>query len=234
MSSVTDLFPNTAYIAFLQLLTNRFHTAQKWGAAGGLNFHLIPRWIKFSSIPSLFHTATYVANFLAAATKVVILSLMIILGLPVRALNFMVALRQVSVSNLGTTSICTALIVGKVNRQHHRFSFFCSIVTVKGPKKWAPTFVKAVEASNRSSVISAITGVIVCALQFLQVTHMFKIDLKAYVCLWSKFSAEQCFFYAQCLRVVCPGACFARIIQLHDAYNVAILDALHWSPIDFT
>ena len=38
--TVTDLFPNTAYIAFLQLLTNRSHTPPKWGSAGWLNFHL--------------------------------------------------------------------------------------------------------------------------------------------------------------------------------------------------
>ena len=42
-SSVTVLFSNTAYIAFLRLLTNRFHTPPKCGAAVSLNFHLTPR-----------------------------------------------------------------------------------------------------------------------------------------------------------------------------------------------
>ena len=178
-SSVTDLFPNTAYIAFLQLLTNRSPTPPKWGAAGGLNFHLIPRWIRCSSIPSLFHAATYSANSLSAPTKFVPLSLTIVFGLPLRAINLIIALRQLSVSNLGTTSICTALIVRQVKRQHHRFSFLRPIFTMKGPKCSTPTFVKAVEASSRSSGRPAITGAIVCALPFLQVMNLFLIDLKA-------------------------------------------------------
>ena len=133
-SSVTDLFPNTAYIAFLQLLTNRFHTSSKWDAAGGLNFHAIPRSIRRSSIPFLFNAATYSANSRSVPTKFVALSLMIVFGLPLRAINLIIALRQLSASNMGTTSICTAFIVRHVKSQNHRFSFRCPIYTMKGPK----------------------------------------------------------------------------------------------------
>ena len=57
-SSVSDLFPNTVCIAFLLLLANRSNTHPKWGAPGGLNFHLISCWIRFSSISSLLHAPT--------------------------------------------------------------------------------------------------------------------------------------------------------------------------------
>ena len=133
-SSVTDLFPNTANIAFLQPLTNRSHTPPNWGAAGGLNFHLILRWIRCSSVPSLFHAATYSANSLSAQTNFVPLSLVSVLGLLLRAINLIIALRQLSVSNLGTTSICTAVIVRHVNIQRCRFSLLRPIIAMKGPK----------------------------------------------------------------------------------------------------
>ena len=83
-------------------------------------------------------------------------------------------------SNLGTTSICTALIVRHIKRQHDRSSFLRPTFKMKGPMWSTPTFVKAAEASNRSSGRSAITGAIVCALPFLLVTHLFMIDLKAF------------------------------------------------------
>ena len=40
-SSVTELVPRTAYIAFLQLCTTNSLTPPKCGAAGGLNFQVI-------------------------------------------------------------------------------------------------------------------------------------------------------------------------------------------------
>ena len=58
-SSVTDRLPSTAYIAFLQLLISFSHTPLKWGAAGRLNFHLIPCWTRCSPICSLFYAAIY-------------------------------------------------------------------------------------------------------------------------------------------------------------------------------
>ena len=51
---------------------------------------------------------------------------------------------------------------------------------MKGPKWSPPTVLKAVEASNRSSGRSAITGAIFCSLPFLQLTHLFLIDLKEF------------------------------------------------------
>ena len=108
------------------------------------------------------------------------LSLMTVLPLFLRAKNLIFALRQRVLSSLGTTSICTALIVRYVNRQHHRFFFLRPIFTLRGPKLSTPTIVKAVEASHHSSGRSAITSAIVCALPFLQVTHLFLIDLKAF------------------------------------------------------
>ena len=138
------------YIAFLLLLANRSHSPTKWSAAGGLNFHLIPLWIRCSLILTLYHAAMYSANSLSAPAKFVPLSLKSVIGLPLRALNLRIALRQLSVSKFGTNSICTALIVRPVKRQQHRMSFRWPIFTMNGPKKSTPTPVKAVEASNRS------------------------------------------------------------------------------------
>ena len=98
-------------------------------------------------------------------------------------------IRQLSMSNLGSTSICIALIVRHVNRRYNRFSFLRQIFAVKRSKKSTPTFVKAVEASNRSSGRSAIT-VIVSALNFLQVTCSW-LFLRRFICPGSIFSAEQ-------------------------------------------
>ena len=93
-SSVIDRFPNTEYIAFLQLLTSLSHTPPNWVAAGGLNFHLIPCWTKCSSILSLFHAATYSLNSRSAPKKFIPLSLIIFMGLPLRAMNGMIVFRQ--------------------------------------------------------------------------------------------------------------------------------------------
>ena len=85
---------------------------------------------------------------------------MIVPGLTVRAINGMIAFRQLSVSNLGTTSIRTALTGRHVKRQHYRFPFFRPTLTVKWLNLFTTTFLKAVEVSNHSSGRSAITGVI--------------------------------------------------------------------------
>ena len=132
-SSVTDLFPNTAYIAFLQILTNRSHTPTKVRCCG---------WVELpsdSSSNSMFFDPFFVPcrNTLCklsfTSIKFVPFSLMVVHCSPLRAINFTIAMRQLSVSNFGTTSICTALIVRQVNRQHHRFSFLRPIFTRKGP-----------------------------------------------------------------------------------------------------
>ena len=113
--------------------------------------------------------------------KSVPLSLMIVFGLPLRAINLITALRRLSGSNLCTNFICTDLIVRHVNRQHNGFSFLRPIFTARWPKQSSSKFVKAVEASNCSSGRSVITGVIVCALPFLQATYWLLINLKAFL-----------------------------------------------------
>ena len=175
----------------------------------------------------LFHAATYSAHSLSAPTKFVPLSLIIVLGLPLRAINLLVALRQLSVSNLGTTSICTALIVRQLKRQHYGFSFPRPIFTMKRPKKSTPTFVKTVEASNCSSSRSAITGANVCALPFLQLTHLFLFDLKAFrmprirILCWTMFLTSS---VHSCWLSLCS---FRENSSTHDVSNVAKLDALY-------
>ena len=82
-----------------------------------MNLHLIPCRIRFTSILSLFHAATYSANSRLASTKFVSLSLMIVPGMPIRALNLVIALGQLSVSNLKTISTCTALTFRQVNKR---------------------------------------------------------------------------------------------------------------------
>ena len=56
---------------------------------------------------------------------------MIVFGLLLRAINGIIALRQLFVFKLGTFSILTVLIVRYVNRQRHRFQFLRSIFTNK-------------------------------------------------------------------------------------------------------
>ena len=76
----------------------------------------------------------YSFNSLADATKLVPLSLMMVVGLPRLAINLLIATEQESVSRLRTTSICTALVVKHVNKQHHRFMDIRKNLTSNGPK----------------------------------------------------------------------------------------------------
>ena len=110
--------PSIAYIAFLQLLASFSHTAPKCGAAGGLNFHLIPCLVRCSSIFSLLQAAIYSANSLSAPMKFVPLSLIIFTGLPLRAMNCIIGFRQQSLSGFGTITICIARTVRHVKRRH--------------------------------------------------------------------------------------------------------------------
>ena len=78
--SVTDLFPKTPYIAFLQFLTNRSHTPPTKGVAGALTLHLTALLNLIFFITAVFHAATRFAIARSAPTKLVPLSL--IIGLP--------------------------------------------------------------------------------------------------------------------------------------------------------
>ena len=132
-SSVTDLLPSTAYIAFLQLFTNCSHAPPKWGAAGGLNFHLTPRWIRCSSIPSLFNAATYSANSFSAPTKFVSLSLMIVLGSPLSRNKplycFVAGLCLLNARCMYATLFTSLLKL--LNRSHWITAFFSSACIMK-------------------------------------------------------------------------------------------------------
>ena len=135
MSSVTDLVPNTTYIAFLHLLTNRSQIPLKRSAAGGLIFHLIPRWIRRPSITSLFHAATYSAkNRSDPVTNFSICCWWLYSVCPSYIIDRRIALRQQSLSKLGIISKCNALINRHVNRQHSCFSFLLPMFTLGGPR----------------------------------------------------------------------------------------------------
>ena len=49
-SSVTDRFPNTAYLAFIHFPTDRSHIYTKFWCFCGLALRLMPYWIRCSSI----------------------------------------------------------------------------------------------------------------------------------------------------------------------------------------
>ena len=119
--------------------------------------------------------------------------MMILIGLPVSAINLKIALRQLSVSNFGTTSICTSITVRHVNRKRNLFYFLRPIPTDKGRNQSARKFAKAAELSKHFLGRSTIIALIVCALLFLQVTHFWGLIAKRSVCLEPIFSVEQCF-----------------------------------------
>ena len=133
-SSVKDRFPRIDTIAFLQHLTNLSQTPSKCGAPGGLNFQTMFFWAKPDVISSLFQELIYSFNSLADPTKFVPLSLIIVAGFPLLAINRLIATKHESVSRLLTTSMCIALVVRQVNQQHQRFIVPLNSLTSNGPK----------------------------------------------------------------------------------------------------
>ena len=119
-------------------------------------------------------------NIQLRTTKFVLLSLIIFMGLPIPAMNLIIAFSQLSVSSFGTFSIYTALTFRHVNEQHHRFSFLRPIFILERPKQSSPIFAKALEASNHSVRSFAITRAIVCALSLGHVIHLFLMERKAF------------------------------------------------------
>ena len=112
------------------------HSSKMWGC----------RWVELPSdtllnqmffnliLASFCYILIYSANSFSTPSKFVPLSLFILDGLPLRAMNRITALKQLSVSSFGTISICTARTVRHVNKQHQSFSFLRPIFTVNGPK----------------------------------------------------------------------------------------------------
>ena len=91
----------------------------------------------------------------------------------------------------------------------------------------------AAQAPYCSPGSTAITGVIVWALPFLQVKQWLYLDVEHFVCLVSIYSAEDPFSLAQWLLVQYVHVNFARVFQPLDISSLAISGDLHWSPIDF-
>ena len=118
-------------------------------------------------------------KILFSSNNVCPLSMIIVIGLPVSAINPMIALRQLSLSNFGTTSICTSITVRHVNRQPNLFYFLRPIPTDKGRNQSARKIVKAAELSKHFLGRSTIIALIVCALLFLQVTHFLQVTQSA-------------------------------------------------------
>ena len=199
--------------------------------------HTLLSWFFLPTVSILLQSEVLRVGWtsLSAPTNFVLLSLLVVFGLPLRAINPIDALRQLSVSNLDTTSICTALIVKQVNRQHHHFSLLRPFLTVNGPELVNSNICKGCCSSclpaHRVDLPLLLLSFVLCL--FYKKRTCFWLILKRVLCLGSTSSTEACFLHAQWRHVDCPCAHFARIIQQHDFSNVAKLDALHWSPIDF-
>ena len=177
-SSVIDGFPNTAYNAFVQLPTSRYQSLTEFVAAGGLKFQLITCWTNCYLFLSLFHVATYSLNSQSAPMKFVPVSLIIFNGLPHRAMNRIIAFRQLSLSIFRKISICPARTVRLVKRQHQRFLFLRPIFTVNGPKWSIPTFENTVDATNRLQ--AGLLFLVSLAPFFRHVMHLLLTDRKTF------------------------------------------------------
>ena len=84
-SSVSVLFPTTASIAFLKLLTIRTQTTPKCGALGRLNIHFFafePETVQYPFVSMQLS----ILESLAEPTKFVPLSIKMVLEFPLRAI----------------------------------------------------------------------------------------------------------------------------------------------------
>ena len=131
------------------------------------------------------------------------------------------------------SSMCTFLTVRHLNKKHDRFLFLRLIFTVKGPKYSTITFVKAVEISTCSLGRTALTGVSVCDLAFLHITHLLLSDRRAFgmprihIFCWTLFHTCSVPSFWLFFRF------FANTIQLDGESHVGILGSFHWNPNDF-
>ena len=145
---------------------------------------MIPCWLKFSSLflwSTLRHTLWTLdvppMKFCSVASKK--LSMIIFIGVPFCAENYIILLRKLSLSIFGAISIWTARTVRHVNKQHHRFSILCQICAVKGLKMTTSKFAIGVEAPSHSVGSSAVTGANVCALPLRHAIRFFSIEGEA-------------------------------------------------------
>ena len=129
---------------------------------------------------------------------------------------------------MGSTSIYTALIFNMWTENTVAYRSFAQSSQLKWPKQSTPTFLKAVEARNRSSGRSPISGVIVYAVQYI----CFWLNLRRFVCLGSTNFAEQCVYSSE-PGFDCSFVHFARKIWPVEVSSIALWDALHRIPVDF-
>ena len=120
-------------MTFLQLWPCLSQIPPKWGAPGGLNFQTIFFCANSLSIFALSHSFMNAFSSLAAPTRFVPLSLLMVFGQPRLAMNPVTAARHNSVSNDCTTLMCTDLVLKQVKRQHHIFLVRRRNLTSKGP-----------------------------------------------------------------------------------------------------
>ena len=148
-------------------------------------------WFLVEPIPSLFSLPCYMQkrtpqSLVQLQENAPVVPLIIVLELPLHVINFIIEPRELSVSNMGTTFICIALIIRHLNRQHHCFSFLCPVIKVKRSKLPYPTLIKAVEASYCSPVRSAFTDVAISALSFFFYRKTFRM-LNIQILCWTIF-----------------------------------------------
>ena len=114
------------YIRWFQPLTNHSHTPPNWSAAGGWTSVWFP--VELEGLPSLVCSVPqYVLPIHFPLQQ------KITRGSPLRAINCLIAIRQLSLSNLDTNPKRAALIVRHLDRQNHPTPFRFSILVVTGP-----------------------------------------------------------------------------------------------------
>ena len=132
--SVKFLLPNFEIIALLQLLTNRSQKPPKCGAPDWLNFQLIGPCASNSLMLDWLQWFMCFLINLAAPTKLVSLSEMIVWGFPLLLMNLVFEAKHASAYKLGTPSMCTAIVL------YHLLRLRRKTLTSSGPKYSIPLF----------------------------------------------------------------------------------------------
>ena len=123
----------TAIITFLQFCTSFSQIPPKCGALGWMVFQKVIFCDTLLLILALSYSFKKAFSELAAPTKFVPMSLIMVFEDSRLATNFITAANHDPVSNDCATSICTALVVRQVKRQHHLFKVSRRNVFSKGP-----------------------------------------------------------------------------------------------------
>ena len=132
-SLVTDLTQQKSTYCFPATSDHPFLYSSRVERCGWVELPSDSSFNEMSSDPFFLPYPNVICKFKFSLNKFFPLLHMTVLGLPLGTLNRMMAFRQISLFNLGTTSIFTVLIVRHVNRQHHRISFIRPILTLKVP-----------------------------------------------------------------------------------------------------